>query len=544
MKESVDAIQFWRNPIFRRYCTSRMRPRGLSVALLLTVLAAGFIVALVHSISVRTDMVPEDALRPAVIALLVLQGLILFVLGTAQVAGGMTALRDEGVIDYDRLIPLPPLIKVMGFLFGLPVREWAMFLVTVPFSAWCLWQSGIVFSTWCPLYVVLLSSAIMYHLTGLVTGTVVKNRRWAFLISIGVVFALYTVIPQAAKFGMVFFKYLTITPVFQESLPELLPGSAGALAKVQMRLAPMVKFFDLDFPEFIYTLFSQVGLIFTFLIMLHRKWRREDAHLLGKNWATAFFLWIQILLLGNALPLIESGALFPSHGFSRFRALRDIQPPAQEAVVLSGIFGVVSLLLTCVLAVIVTPSRESQMRGWRRARKYGRSRLELCSDASTAFFHVFAMSVAGASGWYIFTAQVVESRWFPGHAVPLSIGVFFLVTLLAAALSFQAILEWRGGRAMGLIVIFIGAVPIMLGAVTGILSNRLVPAATWLTAISPVSLPGYASATLLTLSEIPLEASRALPRAFYFFLIVLSITAMWAAWRLYHSRRGIALSAQ
>ena len=70
---------------------------------------------------------------------------------------------------------------------------------------------------------VVFTSALLYHFTGLLTGTVVRNRRWAFLVSIGLVFCLYTVIPQMAKFGLVFFKYLTITPVFEESLPGLLP---------------------------------------------------------------------------------------------------------------------------------------------------------------------------------------------------------------------------------------------------------------------------------------------------------------------------------
>src|ERR1041384_3531250 len=89
----------WENPIFRRYCRSRLRWRDLGVALLLAVLVAGFIVGLVSSIGVRSHETPADAARTGLIPLLVLQGLILFVLGTAQVAGGMTAERDEGVID-------------------------------------------------------------------------------------------------------------------------------------------------------------------------------------------------------------------------------------------------------------------------------------------------------------------------------------------------------------------------------------------------------------------------------------------------------------
>ena len=104
----------------------------------------------------------------AIIPLLVLPGLILFVLGTAQVAGGMTAERDEGVIDYQRLIPMSPLAKVLGYLFGLPVREYVMFLATLPFTAWALWRGQVALAhVWLPLYAVVLSSTLLYHFTGL-----------------------------------------------------------------------------------------------------------------------------------------------------------------------------------------------------------------------------------------------------------------------------------------------------------------------------------------------------------------------------------------
>ena len=219
--------RLWDNPIFRRYCQSRLRVRGLGIWLLIVVLVAGFVVGLPSAIGARTQTLPMDSARISVIALLVIQGFILFVLGTAQVAGGMTAERDEGVIDYQRLIPMSPLAKVFGYLFGLPVREYVMFLATLPFTAWALWRGEVEWNVWLPLYAVVFSSTLLYHFTGLLTGTVVRNRRWAFLASIGLVFCLYTVIPQMAKFGLVFFKYLTITPVFEESLPGLLPRPAA-----------------------------------------------------------------------------------------------------------------------------------------------------------------------------------------------------------------------------------------------------------------------------------------------------------------------------
>lgn len=531
----------WENPIFRRYCRSRLRLQGLGIYLLITVLIAGFIVALVSSIGVRSHKHAVDAARMGIIPLLALQGIILFILGTAQVAGGMTAERDEGVIDYQRLIPMSPLSKVLGYLFGLPVREYAMFFATLPFTAWSLWRGQVEWSVWLPLYGVVFSSTLLYHFTGLLTGTVVRNRRWAFLVSIGLVFCLYTVIPQMAKFGLVFFKYLTITPVFEESLPGILPASAGAVVKTLERLAPTVKFFNLDFSEAVFTWFSQGGLILTFVIMLCRKWRRAESHLLGKLWAVGFFIWIQILLLGNALPLIEPGNLFPSRAFTRMvQVLPNWTPKPMEAVAMSGIYGLVTLLFIFVLAIIITPSADHQIRGWRRARKQGAVSLPRLGDAATAFWFVLVMAVAGAAGWFLFTRALVESRWFPGHAVPLRVLGFFAAVILTGGIGFQALLEAKGGRVVGLAAIFVGVVPIMLGTVLGAISNRMIPLASWLIGISPVSMPFYASGTLLSLAELPAQAARAVPRAFHFWLLVSLLVTGWLILRLWQARQTMA----
>lgn len=536
------AWSFWGNPIFRRYCVSRLRIRGAGVFVLLTVLVAWFIVAMANSIAVRQSMNPMDAARSAIIPILVFQGFILFILGTAQASGGMVAERDEGVIDYQRLIPMTPLAKVLGYLFGLPVREYVMFLATVPFAAWLIWRGQVPWQTWAPLYGVVATSTLLYHFTGLVTGTVVRNRRWAFLASIGLVFCLYTVIPQMANFGLVFFNYLTISPVFYESLPDILPSTASSIARLREQLLPTVKFFNLDFSEAVFTVFSQGGLVLTFTVMLCRKWRRNEAHLLGKLWATGFFVWIQILLLGNALPLIEPGDLFPSQAFTRMVRLRpDWAPEPMEAVTMSGIYGVVTLAILFVLAGIITPSADSQLRGWRRARKQGATGLPRLTDAATSFWWVVAMALAGAVGWFLFTRGVVESRWFPGHTVPLRTLAFFAAVMLTGGVGFQALLEAKGGRVLGLVAILVGAVPIMAGAVMGAI-ERMAPAAAWLIGMSPISLPFYAPVTLLSLSEIPREAARAVPRAFHFWLFVGALVCLWLVIGLWKARRAVAAS--
>jgi hypothetical protein len=533
----------WSNPIFRRYCQSRLRLHGLGITVLCAVLLAGFIVGMSNSISMREELGIVDAARTGIIPLLVLQGIILFILGTAQVSGGMVAERDEGVIDYQRLIPLTPLTKVVGYIFGLPIREYVAFLITVPFTAWSLWRGQVSWTCWLPLYTAFFICTLLYHFTGLVTGTVVKNRRWAFLATIVLVFSLYTIIPQLAKFGLVFCKYLTIYPVFAESLPGMAPASFGSLLRAWQRLAPTVRFFGLDFSEIVFTAFSQGGLILTFIIMLCRKWRRAESHLLGKLWATGFFVWIQFLLLGNALPLIDPGLLFPTRAFMGAVRLGHFwKPEPMEAVGMSALYGLVTLLLIFMLGGIISPSVETQLRGWRRARKQGASTLGPLVDAATGFWWVLVMVAAGAVGWFLFTRGLVESRWYPGHVVPLRTLAYFAAVLFAAGVGFQTLYEAKGGKVVGILTILVGVFPVMLGSVLSVLPGHLEALGIWIAGLSPATLPGYGAASLLSISDLPKELARAMPRAFYFWLMVGLLATAWLIVHLWKMRREMARS--
>ncbi|MEY5012842.1 MAG: hypothetical protein RLY69_557 [Verrucomicrobiota bacterium] len=532
--------RIWENPIFLRYCRSRLRLRGLGIALLITLLIAAFISGLVQSIGVRSNTDPVSAARSAIIPLFVFQALILFVLGTAQTSGGMITERDEGVIDYQRLIPMTPLSKVLGYLFGLPVREYVMFLCTLPFTAWAIWSGGIECRVWLPLYLILLSTTLTYHFTGLVTGTVVRNRRWAFLISIGLVFSLYTIVPQMAKFGLVFFKYLTITPVFQESLPGLLPKNAAAALKAGQQLFPTVKFFDLDFPEAVFTAFSQGGLILVFVTMLCRKWQRHEARLLNKAWALGFYAWVQVLLLGNALPLIETGELFPSRGFERFIPLKaDWAPTHGEALVMITVYGIFSLSLTFILALIITPNIDRQTRGWRKARKHGQEKIPMLGDAASATGFVAIMSMLAAFGWHVFTWELVESRWYPGHRVGIEMLGIYAIVMLVVGLGFQTLLQWKGGRSLGLVMIFIGVVPIMAGSIMGTISNDLLHNSSWITSLSPLSLPIYAPISKLSINDVEKLPLRSITGAFQFWLVVWSSVTVWLTFKAREGNREL-----
>lgn len=530
------AWKFWANPIIRRYRRSRLRPQALFVSVLVTVLFSGFLFFIIRTASMyRGSMLPAEAERVPLLPLLAVQGLILFFMGVGQAVGGIISEADEGVIDYQRLQPMSPLAKVIGFWLGLPIREWVMFASTLPFTAWGLWRGQVPFQAWASVYTVLITSALMYHVTAMTAGTVIKNRRAATLASMFVLAMLYTVLPQVAKAGLIFFDYLTIWPVLNENMHHFMPRDAGSVAKVFNALNPQVKFYGLAFDNIVFTFLCQGGIMLTFATMVWRRWCRVESHLLGKAWAAGLFVWMQTLLLGNALPLIEPGSIFPSIALqTRFggRMKASLEPVLGEGVAMIGLYGLVTLVLMVLLVFIITPALDTQWRGLRRARKLGLPRVPRLSDAASSLPYVICMIVTGAAAWTLFAQAMMSSHWFPGHAMPAHTPLVFLIVLANAALAFQAVLEGWGGKRLFLWVIFAGIVPVLLGFILGTAGNRLLPLATWLNAVSPAYGPLAAPTVLVPGMVLPMEISRAVPLSFAFFQGAQLLLTGWLMLRL------------
>lgn len=543
-KKPLPFWKIWANPIFRRYSRSRLRPKGFGIGLLLTLIVAGFIFGIARTGSInRANMELIDAERVAIIPLLIFQGVILFLLATGQVAGAMTAEKDEGVIDYQRLAPMSPLTKVMGYLFGIPIREYLLFLATMPFSLWAMIKGEVPLEVIIQLYGTFFVAGVLYHLTGLVSGTVVKNRRWAFLVSIAIVFLLYTVIPQLAKFGLVYFQFFTIRPVFEECLPHLIPRNAGAGIEVLQNFIQGTQFYDLDLPAWTFTLVAQVVLIATGVYMLWRRWRKSESHLLSKAWAVALFIWTQILILGNAIPLVDSGAVFPSRAFNRYAGNLDSYdwvPGIGEALAVVGVYGLTTAILIWILTVFITSSSEEQLRSWRRMQKLKRKSFFFGSDSSSSFAWVLVMVVAGAVGWITFAKAVIHSHWFPGRDLPIhTLGIFFLI-LLTGSLGAQSLLEAKKGKSrLMLAAIFIGVVPLLASAIIGSIGDEWMNASIWVAGISPLVAPFYASISTLFKDFLPVEVIRVMPLAFWFWQAVSVLFMIILIKRLRGSRKSI-----
>jgi hypothetical protein len=445
---------------------------------------------------------------------------------------------------------MTPFTKVLGYLFGLPIREWILFLATLPFTGYSVWKGQVPLNGVLQLYAVFFMAAILYHLTGLLAGSVMKNRRWAFLTSTGLVMVLYLIIPQAAKFGLVYLKYVTIYPVFNEVYPSLIPRPLGDAAEVFNTIIPPAKFFGLNFPQYVFTLISQGVLSLAMVMMLWRRWRKADCHLLGKLAATGLFGWLQMMLLGNALPLMDSGDLFPSRELDRrFGRLinPDIQfwsPKTWEATVMIGIYGLVTLASLWWLTFIISADLHSQVRGWRRARKLGNPVLPLLSDAATSVPWVLTMSVMGAAGWFIFGKALIGSHWYPELSLLVVTPVAMFSILACGGLGMAALLESIGRKVTGLVVILGGILPVMLGVILAVSSDDFVALAVWLAGICPVSWPIYGSGVFLSEEGMPRDVARAIPNAFWFWQGVGAILTVWLLSKLRIARKKISDSSK
>ncbi|SVB21491.1 uncharacterized protein METZ01_LOCUS174345, partial [marine metagenome] len=138
---------------------------------------------------------PINGARAAFPVLLIAQGFILLFLGTGRVASGTAEEREIGLLDYQRMTPMNPFAKIVGYLFGLPAREHFMFILTLPFLLHAVIVGEISPGKTLHLYTVFFSCVLLYHLTAHVTGLVISKPRATSWVSRMVVLGLYVILP-------------------------------------------------------------------------------------------------------------------------------------------------------------------------------------------------------------------------------------------------------------------------------------------------------------------------------------------------------------
>ncbi len=477
----------WENPIFIRYTRSRLRTQSFAFAATFWLIIAAFFMFGTSAWSTyREHAMPVDAARAALGPLIILQAFILLLIGTGSVASGIAQETDEGMGEYQRLTPLTPLAKVLGYLFGLPVREYGMVALTMPLAAWCIWSGNVPARVWLSVYGVLFTTALLYHSLGLVCGSLFKGARrvgWAAQI---IVLFLNFVLPLLSNVGLVLFKYLTVEPTILEHLVPLMPKGT-VLAALSSRIHE-VRFFSHRLSETSFTWVMQGSIILTFVVMLWRRWRNAESHILGKGYAVGLMIWLQFIMLGNGLPLIESGRVFPS--------LASIPTLPKNLKVMSGsellpvlsIYGLVGLLITLLLVTVITPDKQVQITALRRSQKLSLRLVPPFSDGATSFWFALVLSGLAAGGWIVFSRALLASSWAAHRELPTAAFWVLPLVILLPSLCWQSLNEALGKRWAFFTALFGGLTPLLIAVVLAAKKDWRDPAAL-IGSISPLTAP-------------------------------------------------------
>ncbi|WP_165247897.1 hypothetical protein [Paludisphaera soli] len=401
------------NPILIKHVRSRLRPQAFATSAAITIMIG--LCILYGAFQVR-GFASGDGFT----ALLVLQFIILAVMGSTQVGASVGSARASGILDFHRVSPQSPLELTFGFLFGAPVREYALTALTLPFMLFCVIMGFPDFRGLMQAEILLLFVAWTLHAASLLGGLSLKSgvtgqNALGFTIVIGV----FIVGPLFGAFGV---------------LKGLIDGDVR------------MDFLGLSLPWLAFVLLHLAAVLFFFLLAATRKMGSERTHGLSKPQAIAAAATFGLLAVGGVSNWNGDGMA--------------------SLILLYILVGV-----GVILAGLITPSLAEYDKGLRRARKLGLDRPSAWSDLAPNRPALAAICGTILAAGSILGAWIEDSGRpnVPGRGgFPLAVAVGVLVVAYFG-LAFQYFLLRFGRRAtnfFGLFLFTAWALPLVLGIIT------------------------------------------------------------------------------
>lgn len=397
--------------------------------------------------------IPMNGAREAFTVLLVLQGFYLMFLGTGRVASVTAEEKETGLLDYQRMTPMSPPAKILGYLFGLPAKEYFMFFLTLPFLLHCAVVGEIPLLNLLHLYAVFFSSVILYHLTAHVIGMVVSKPRAASWVARISVLGLYIFLPVLGQAGISFLSFLTIIPTyFGKILPHLLAEGTDQLGRFEGQAVAFwqeVPFFTTTVSPTTFTFGMQGLFLLTLFCTAYRKWRLDSLPALSKPTAIGLFLILQFLLLGSLWPFFSlgeaSGLLGQALQLDPAKTglpnqLKHATQPAIAMIVVQSTFFLLNLAALLVLINICCPNPHLRLKGVQRKERLGISQIPFLADEATGGPLVVLLSLICISVFACLHYLAVSSEQV--NAVSHSINA----VLLPGFLFFSSALSLRAAR--------------------------------------------------------------------------------------------------
>ncbi len=524
-KVELKPVKFWqlhKNPILLRYIRSRLRWEGMAAALILTMVITVFTFVISYNGAVRFSFEDSvNAYRAAFLPMFLIQVIIMMFLGTGSVASGITQEYEDGMVEYQRLTPMSPMAKILGYLFGLPIREWFLFAVTSVLIGIIVVKGEVPMESVWRVYSVFFLSVILYHLMALVVVHSMNKKRVAGRVIQALVLVLYFVFPLLSQFGLVFFEYLTVRPILKESILEYIPRGVSMRRLLDMDgEATTVPFFDQHLAAWSFSMIIMGSLIVTFLLMLCRRWKDVTSHLMSKPFGLTFYAFLMFFLIGNTLPIAKNGEMSITKNFAEMhenslidriernkdervrrhfeillkqyrKKTEERNTLATDAPLAQTVFGTVCVLFACLIVYIVTPRNEKYLLGLRRASNLKKKWIPFHWDEAPGMLVTSAISLMLIFTLYCFSTTLYSAPTMPDKIrgiIPfIPVVCLFAATVVAV---FYLVYEAWENKGLFLLLLCVWVLPIMVALVIALRSDHY-PTMVWVSSLSPIAAYGY-----------------------------------------------------
>ena len=463
MKSSPLSDLLWKNPIIQMQMNRRLRRKAVIIWGLITFIPCLFIFLntydAAHFVPYEGDpeqeaVASEQAFKACFIPMLIAQAIILLFVGIGSVAGQLGEEKETGLLDYHRMTPMTPAAKIIGYLFGLPCREYLLFFITVPFSIVATVFGKLPIGKVLLLYAILICLTITYHLTAMVAGMLAKRPRRASWFARVMVLILYIFLPAASQAGLHVFGHITFIPTLFSLFKSELKDSVMFKDEDFASIWETVPFYYWELPPALFS-FVVLGLMMTmFSFILLRKWKKDTYHPFTKKFAIGVSFIVQILIVGSFVPILAKDKGLPNFHF--------ISSDWTLAIV-QYIHLLISLGICILLLHIITPIQHTLKNGLRRARKGNLKKIPFNWDAASSFPSciVFLLTVVLSYGYltYVGTEYMkVNQEVFTTSRIVLPLMLFTSIVLYVQ--SVRTI--WQSAGFFGFLGLF-WLVPLLCG---------------------------------------------------------------------------------
>lgn len=497
------------NPVFRRHAAA-LRPWRFIPWLVVTQIVAGFfwLVTVLFYLRVREPSFDATDLgSPAFRAMLEKHGTNAFCLGwsavmalqiflvvfkgTFSVATGVARESNEGMMEAQRLTPVPSGHKIVGQLLGLPLLENLIVLLLIPWAVASAWLGGLSFLMMAKVYLIFATSTLFHHAVGLVAGTLIRQKILAGTLSQLMVVLLHFVLPILGGFGIGLISHLgmeaAVTSEIALATPALLK-EGGVL--FHSGYPQPVDFFDWKISVSGYHWIINVTMIAAFAAMLARRWNDQDSQILGKAGTTLFAAWLLTLTCGEFLPALSGGALMEmlTHGERSLSFFVSRMGNGTIGVWWLAGFSAALGLVNLVFTLSLVPSRKA------RSRCRHLHHAPWWHDGRNSVPWVAAISLLTAIAWILVAGTLLretpEMRKFTLDAA----GKLWIAAALAVpALALHALVLWRGWKIAMAAMFAVWIVPLMIAVIGVLMAVDLDGWPKWIGGLSGLVMPAYAS---------------------------------------------------